>query len=393
MNVGMIGVGVVGMASADTFGKVHKLFLYDKYKDCGSTLKEVAQNSEVIFICVPTPMLKSGEIGLLAVYESVKSLNEHMSDEDETVIVIRSTAVSGSTNKLAETFPSRNFAVNPEFLTEANPSKDFSNSERVIIGVEEDNVFEKVKKVYEDAGFKCPIVKTSFKVAEMAKYTSNCFLAAKASFANEIYDICQAIDVDYNEVVKLVLYDSRIGKSHWQVPGPDGDFGWGGKCLVAGTKLLTDNNDLVNIEDIEKNGHIYDGKNFTCVTKKGNREVETIEIKSRGRFLCGSRDHIQFIYENGKLKQRELKNIDIGDWIFIPRIKSFNSKNEYIFDEKPNKSINWWPSKIKMTKNIGRIIGLFFSIPSITKSKYGFFLDNISLNDLILSLRIRNISA
>ena len=238
MKVGLIGVGAVGVATTKGFEKAHELFLYDKFKKGYLTLKEVANNSEAIFISVPTPMTKSGRIDLSAVYESVEALEEYLAPDDETVIIVKSTAVSGSTDKLTQRFPRRKFAVNPEFLREVSAEEDFLKNERVIIGVKEDRVFEKVKRIYTEAGFKCPIIKTSFRIAEMVKYVSNCFLATKTSFANEIYEICQVLDVDYNEVVRLLLYDSRIGKSHWQVPGPDGDRGWGGKCFPKDLNAL-----------------------------------------------------------------------------------------------------------------------------------------------------------
>jgi len=239
MNIGLIGLGIVGGATAKGFEKAHKLFLYDKFKDCGSSPKEIAQNAEVIFLCVPTPMLKSGKINLSAVYDSVQALDEYLPPEgDNTIIVIRSTAVSGSTDKLAQTFPRRKFAVNPEFLTAANADEDFLKNERAIIGAEDDSVFEKVKQIYVEAGFKCPIVRTTFKEAEFLKYFSNAFLATKVSFANEMYEIARALGVDYNKVKDLLLMDSRIGKSHFQVPGPDGDFGWGQKCFPKDVSAL-----------------------------------------------------------------------------------------------------------------------------------------------------------
>ena len=65
----------------------------------------------------------------------------------------------------------------------------------------------------------------------MVKYLTNAFLATKVSFANEIYQICGKLNVDYDKVVEYATLDNRLGKSHWQVPGPDGDFGFGGHCL------------------------------------------------------------------------------------------------------------------------------------------------------------------
>ena len=65
----------------------------------------------------------------------------------------------------------------------------------------------------------------------MIKYLTNCFLATKVSFANEMYDICESLGIDYDKVIEYAKLDDRIGNSHWNVPGPDGDFGFGGHCL------------------------------------------------------------------------------------------------------------------------------------------------------------------
>ena len=75
------------------------------------------------------------------------------------------------------------------------------------------------------------IVKTSSTIAEMIKYVTNTFLATKVSFANEMYQICQGLGIDYDKVIEYARYDDRLGNSHWAVPGPDGDFGYGGHCF------------------------------------------------------------------------------------------------------------------------------------------------------------------
>ena len=67
--------------------------------------------------------------------------------------------------------------------------------------------------------------------AEMVKYVTNNFLTVKVSFANEMYKICQAAGLDYQAITQIAMQDSRLGKSHWRVPGPDGDFGYGGHCF------------------------------------------------------------------------------------------------------------------------------------------------------------------
>ena len=65
----------------------------------------------------------------------------------------------------------------------------------------------------------------------MVKYFTNCFLASKVTFANQMFDICQTQDIDYDKVCEYALYDKRIGNTHLLVPGPDGDRGFGGHCF------------------------------------------------------------------------------------------------------------------------------------------------------------------
>ena len=65
----------------------------------------------------------------------------------------------------------------------------------------------------------------------MVKYFTNTFLATKVSFDNEIYQLCNKLNIDYDKVVEYATLDERLGKSHWGVPGHDGDLGYGGHCF------------------------------------------------------------------------------------------------------------------------------------------------------------------
>jgi UDP-glucose 6-dehydrogenase len=85
------------------------------------------------------------------------------------------------------------------------------------------------------------IVKTGSITAEMVKYFTNTFLATKVSFANEMKQICDGLNIDYDKVVEYSTYDERLGKSHWAVPGPDGHYGFGGSCFPK------DINALINV--------------------------------------------------------------------------------------------------------------------------------------------------
>lgn len=234
MNIGIVGCGVVGLATAEAFKKHHTLFYYDKYKEGYGTLEELVKESEVIFITVSTPMKESGEIDLSSVRESVSSINSILFKDvikENKVVVIRSSAVSGSTECLDDCiFTNITLAFNPEFLTDRNAAEDFKNSLRVIIGAEDIDVFNKIAKVYIDAGFTCPIIYTDIKTAEYIKYCSNIFLASQVAVANELYAIAQKCGVEWDKVVGALSYDKRIG-SFMQVPGNDGDKGFGGKCF------------------------------------------------------------------------------------------------------------------------------------------------------------------
>ena len=115
-------------------------------------------------------------------------------------------------------------------------------------------------KVFPDA----QIIKTGSKHAEMVKYFTNCFLACKVSFANEMFSLCSKLELDYDKVLEYALLDNRIGKSHLNVPGPDGDLGYGGHCfpkdlsaIIHLTENLNSTNDL--IKSIRKTNDIVRG--------------------------------------------------------------------------------------------------------------------------------------
>lgn len=200
----------------------------------------------IYFIGVPTPMRKDGSADTRIV-ESV--LEELASVPGERIAVVKSTCPPGSTERWNKMFNDRGLYVifNPEFLTEANAVQDFINQNRIILGGPRPQINE-VKMVYQTAFPKIPIIKTSSTTAELVKYTINCFLATKVSFANEMYDICTALDekglnVDYDKVIEYTKYDQRIGGSHWAVPGPvavDGKYvrGFGGHCFPKDMNAL-----------------------------------------------------------------------------------------------------------------------------------------------------------
>lgn len=243
MKIGVVGVGIVGGATAKVLEKKHELFLYDKFKPeyCSEEkLRVLVLNSEVIFICVPTPMKVTGEIDYSSVNNSIEQIIQESirigKNPQEILIVIRSTAVSGTTDKLSWKYPFR-FAFNPEFLREKYAVQDMENTDRIVIGANDERSANQLKNVYESIFPNAKYVIVTRKEAEMIKYAANVTLAAQVTIANEIYQICKATGINYDKVKDAVLLDNRIGKNI-DVPGPDGDLGFGGKCFPKDLRAL-----------------------------------------------------------------------------------------------------------------------------------------------------------
>jgi len=253
MKVGIVGCGIVGSSTVEILKNHHELYLYDKYKqgEVGGVkliddLEIVVCNAEVVFISVPTPMKISGEIDLSAINDTVAEISDlHLmgSPDKSKVICIRSTAVSGTTDSLELKFGRKNlkFAFQPEFLTEANYIEDARHPDRIVIGANKQETALTIKKIYEEAGFTEKTIVyliTDLKTSEMIKYACNCFLSTKVSFANEIYNICKHLGIEYETVKKALLMDRRIGKTHLNCPGTDQRFGFSGKCFPKDLNAL-----------------------------------------------------------------------------------------------------------------------------------------------------------
>ena len=245
MNVGIIGQGFVGSAIKVGLENFHNIKTYDiNEQKCNSTLSEVCLNSEIVFLCLPTPMRKDGSCDIRIIESSLmeieKILNQNHREPKHAdflrqpsarkIIVIKSTIPPGTTEYFSKTFTKFDLCFSPEFLTEANSYEDFKNQTRIIIGGPRPAT-GMIKQMFRKAFPTIPIVKTGTKTAEMVKYFTNCFLASKVTFANQMFQICNDNNIDYDKVCEYALYDERIGKSHLAVPGPDGDLGFGGHCF------------------------------------------------------------------------------------------------------------------------------------------------------------------
>ncbi|MCK5043453.1 UDP-glucose/GDP-mannose dehydrogenase family protein [Candidatus Pacearchaeota archaeon] len=238
MKIGIIGMGIVGGATAKVLGKVHEILPYDKYKQ-EYNQEIILKESEAVFVCVPTPMKTGGEIDYSAIHDSLEMLTRATYDVPENkkpLAIIRSTAVSGTTDKLEARYPF-NFAFNPEFLTEKNALEDMLKTDRIVVGANRKEDYKKVKQIYKPIFPNAKYIHTDAKTAEMIKYTANIMLAGQIALANEFYQICKVMGVDYETVKDTILLDDRIGRNI-DVPGPDGDLGFGGKCFPKDLNAL-----------------------------------------------------------------------------------------------------------------------------------------------------------
>ena len=234
MKIGVIGKGFVGSAvqfgfSANT-GCDAEVRVYDKDLSKSShTLDEVVNNSDYIFLSVPTPSNKDGSVNLDIVEEALRDISNLI--KNDSIILLRSTMIPGSTQKFQDNFPKLKLVFNPEFLTERSANFDFINQSRFIVGGKPENT-KKVSEMYKwRFGQSVPVIETNFETAELIKYMNNCFFATKVSFMNEMKLVSDQCGADWDEAVEGFIRDGRIGHSHLNVPGHDGRFGFGGSCF------------------------------------------------------------------------------------------------------------------------------------------------------------------
>lgn len=252
MNIGIIGRGFVGSAVANGFssstGYDANIRIYDKDPSRSlNSLEDTVNKSDFIFLSLPTPSNKDGSISLKILEDSLNEINA-VNSNTENIVLLRSTVVPGTSEAFQKKFTNIRIVFNPEFLTERSAYFDFINQSRVILGGLLEHV-EKVANLYSDRfGSHLPIIKTNFQTAELIKYMNNCFFATKVSFLNEMKQISDLVDADWDNAVEGFILDGRIGHSHINVPGHDGKFGFGGSCFPKDMRALITFSNQLNLD-------------------------------------------------------------------------------------------------------------------------------------------------
>jgi UDPglucose 6-dehydrogenase len=232
MKIGIVGFGVVGKHVAkDVIQAGHQVLAYDKFKDgynLQSLKNDINDYCDAVFICVGTPELPSGKADITAVIESVSWLTT-------PVIIIRSTVPPGTTESLIS---NSDIVFVPEFIGEGvnAPYNNMKQPPFLIIGGTkwaQESATQIFNHIYNS---ECEFIYTTASEAEVAKYAENYFLALKVTWANEMYDICKKLGVDYSSMMSAVTHDYRIGRSHTFVF--DDKRGFEGRCLPKDTSSL-----------------------------------------------------------------------------------------------------------------------------------------------------------
>ena len=233
MKIGIIGVGFVGGAIKNAYDIAgSEVVCVDEAKGYTSTIQDV-MDCDAVFIAVPSPVSDDGSCDTSYLEEVMEQLEGYTG-----VIISKVTAPPSTYMALQKKY--KNLVHSPEFLTAANANSDYLYGTFAIIGGLDPYVaLAKLIIVVGQPKITARNVKrTNIGEASLAKYAINTFLATKVIFYNQIHALAEVEGLDYNVVKEAIALDVRQGTSHFDVPGPDGQFGFGGACFPKDTSAI-----------------------------------------------------------------------------------------------------------------------------------------------------------
>jgi UDPglucose 6-dehydrogenase len=230
MNIGVVGMGVVGTAISDGFKQIgHKVKSYD-IKD--SSQIESLLDCNIIYICVPTNPTATGSCDTSQVVSTVEKLNIL---EYQGIVAIKSTVLPGTTQELHNTFPDLQLCFVPEFLRERSALSDFMDLHDIlIVGTDSPAVFGSVVECHNNIPKKTIMVSAT--EAEIAKYFNNVYNAMRITFANGMFEVCDKLGADYQSVFSAISSRNTIGTDYLRCS----EFlrGYQGACLPKDTQAF-----------------------------------------------------------------------------------------------------------------------------------------------------------
>jgi len=246
-----------------------------------SSLKDVINNSEVIFIAVGTPSGEDGSADLKHVLSAAEEVGTGLNGY--TVVVTKSTVPPGTSEKIRKEIQAQldkrksnvtfDIASNPEFLKEGAAVEDFLRPERIVIGIDNEKTGEIMRRLYMPYVLNNhPILFMDIISAEITKYAANSMLAARISFINEIANLCDILGADINNVRKGIGSDSRIG-SKFMYPGS----GYGGSCFPKDVRAI-----IKTADD-----HGYELKVIKAV-EKANEHQKNVMFNKISKYFIGN---------------------------------------------------------------------------------------------------------
>jgi UDPglucose 6-dehydrogenase len=260
LRIGIIGHGYVGSAISWSHRADDLIIRDPKIKDSASL--DQFKDCDAIYVCVPSPpvdpSLENGHCDSSILEQTLKELLFVMID-NPIPIICKTTAPPSVYARLQEQYPTIVYC--PEFLTAVNAVNDYANADYCVLGGD----YDWAVKAREVIRHGRPMVQEKFtivpiKVAALFKYMMNSYLATRVTFMNDFKLLADAEGIEWNDLVYLAKHDGRIGYSHMDVPGPDGQYGWGGACfpkdiaaiLEEALDLDTELQLLGRVEDINK---------------------------------------------------------------------------------------------------------------------------------------------
>lgn len=238
--IGIIGLGFVGRAVEASYSNSTIQVLVNDPKIYGSISIDdmVSRAPSAIFVCVPTPEADDGacDVSILSsVLSQLDVANYH------GIVICKSTAPASTYN--AWRHSSYNIVYSPEFLRAVSATEDYQSPTMLVFGGEDlpCHVAYDVMQHSNVNVFAANLVFTDITTAVMIKYSANAFLATKVIFSNEMKAYCEAQGGDWGKVTELLVLDTRLGPTHWQVPGPDGLPGYGGACFPKDVQAVINN--------------------------------------------------------------------------------------------------------------------------------------------------------
>lgn len=241
--IGIIGLGFVGGAIKASFNELD-LVLVDNDPSRGSNSFKDLLQTDGVFICVPTPQDDDGTCDTSILTNILSRLAEI---NYQGVIISKCTAPPDLYTELNLLFP--NLIHAPEFLTAANANNDYAKGSFAIIGGQVKAYRDLAESIIRKSQpFLAHITHCSIGEASLAKYAINTFMSTKVIFMNELFNLANASNCNFSKITTMISHDPRIGKSHMQVPGPDGQFGFGGACFPKDTSALLKYADKLGIQ-------------------------------------------------------------------------------------------------------------------------------------------------